>query len=166
MNCEASARRLIRRRRQLQVPVAKLLVALASQNDKPVVITVHRRGSRRNFTEFDKLPITGLDIPKTEVIPHRRRDIKPCVLVQIRFWPFVAKHILPVIGVEGSAIFPLCITNSITVTDRKPASFENGLTFALKGIFKPRNHVFRLGLRVTTLQIIIGQGDIERVLPR
>src|SRR5208337_3035326 len=64
--------------------------------------------------------------------------------VQIWFWTFIAKHILPVIGAERSTIFPLRITNFIAATDRQPAPLENGLTVAHKSILEPRNHIFSL----------------------
>lgn len=87
-------------------------------------------------------------------------------MVQIRSRPFITKYILPVIGAEGSAIFPLGVANSIIVPDRNPTTLENRLTIAHEGLFEPGNHVLSLWFSVPALYIVVRQSEVKRVLSR
>ena len=98
---------------------------MPAQNNETVVIPIHSPGSRWHFPEIDKLPVAGIDVAKAEVVAYRRRHIKPGGLVQIRSRAFVAKNILPVIGGEWSAVFPLSVANAVIMADRDPMTFEH-----------------------------------------
>jgi hypothetical protein len=53
----------------------ELLITLAPQNDKCVVVTVHGPRTRRDFAKLDELPVTRIFDAKTQVIANRRRHI-------------------------------------------------------------------------------------------
>src|SRR5439155_8932892 len=74
---------------------------------------------------------------------HGRRDIEAGALVQIRFWPFAAKNVLPVIGAERTSIFPLRINCAIAFTDGNPATFASRDSRALISFVEPGNNARR-----------------------
>src|SRR5262249_61935820 len=53
----------------------ELLVTLAPQNDKCVVVTVRGPRTGRYFAKLDELPVTRIFDAKTQVIANRRRHI-------------------------------------------------------------------------------------------
>ena len=53
----------------------ELLITLAPQNDKSVVVTVHGPRTGRYFAKLDELPVTRIFDAKTQVIANRRRHI-------------------------------------------------------------------------------------------
>src|ERR1700736_2677999 len=53
----------------------KLLITLAPQNDKCVVVTVRGPRTGRYFAKLDELPVTRIFDAKTQVIANRRRHI-------------------------------------------------------------------------------------------
>src|ERR1700756_1186172 len=133
----------------------KPLVTLPAQYHETVIIPVHSPGSRRHFAEIDKFPIAGVETGKAKVISDCRRDIQAGALVQIRSWSFVTKYILPMIGAERSAVFPLGVTDPIIMPDRNPMTFKNGLAIARECLFKPRYDVLSLWFSVAGLYIIV-----------
>jgi len=96
----------------------KSVVTLAAEQDERVVVAVHRPRARRHLAEFGESPVACIFVPKAEEVADGRRHVQTGALIQIRSWTFVAKHILPVIGAERAAIFPLSVTDSVPVTDR------------------------------------------------
>src|SRR5439155_20397175 len=59
--------------------------------------------------KIDKLPVGHVSFLQSKVIAHGGRDIQASTFIQVGFWPFVAKNVLPVIGTERAGVFPLRI---------------------------------------------------------
>ena len=92
--------------------------------------------------------------------PSRPPDLNS--VLDVRF----TKHVLPVIRTEGSAIFPLGVTNFVSMMDRNPSAFENGLSIANERLLKPGNHLACFVFAVTVFDIVIRESDVERILAR
>src|SRR4029077_2509087 len=122
----------------------KSFIALAAQNHKGIVIAVHRPWTWRYFAEFCELPIACILVTEAQIIANGRGDIQTCALVQIRPRTLVPENVLPMIRAERATIFPLRITNSISVSNRDPPTLENGLALANKSLLEPWNHLARL----------------------
>ena len=90
-------------------------------DDKRVVVTKPRPGTRRNILELGKLPVGHICFLEAKKITHGRRDIEPSTLIQIRLRALVSENILPVIGPEWSGIFPLCVDRTSAFSNRDPA---------------------------------------------
>ena len=75
--------------------------------------------------EINKFPVASIEVAQAQVIAYRWSHIKPGPLVQIRSRAFVTKNILPVIGGEWPAIFPLGVANAVIMADRDPMTFEH-----------------------------------------
>jgi hypothetical protein len=117
------------------------IVTLPAKKDESIVVAVHRPRTGRNLAELDKLPVTRILVSEAEVIPNSGRNIETGSLIQIGSWTFVAKHVLPVIGAERSTIFPLGITNPISVSDCDPSAFKDSLPITYERLLKPGNNL-------------------------
>src|ERR1700722_4393565 len=130
------------------------------------LIAVLRPGTGWDGANVNEFPIAGVQPPQTQIIAHSRRNIQSRVMVTICSGAFVTKNIFPVFGSERSDVLPLRIADSVSMADCYPAAFAYGLAVSNEGGFEPGNHPrgFRSGVMV--LDIIVGQCDIKRVLPR
>src|SRR4029077_15881971 len=63
-------------------------------------------------------------------------------------------------------VFPLGITDSVTMTDSEPSAFKNGLAVTDEGLLKPRNHLAGFRFRATPFDIVVRQSDVKRILAR
>jgi hypothetical protein len=134
---------------------SKSVVTLPPHKDKRVVVAVHRPRAGRHLAEFAESPVTRIFVPQSKIIPHSRRHIQACTLIQIWSWTFVAKYILPVIGPERAAIFPRGVTDFVTVTDSEPSAFENSLAFTYKRLLKLGNHLAGFRFCATAFDIVV-----------
>ena len=95
-----------------------------------------------------------------------QRNVQARALVQI--WPraLVSEHVLPVVRTEGTAILPLCITDSVSVSNGDPSPLKNALTVTNISVSEPRNHLARLAFGTATFHVVIRESDIKRILAR
>src|SRR3954453_1176459 len=98
--------------------ISQLLFLLALRQHEVVIVAVGSPGSRRDFSNFDKLPIRHVSRLEAEVITNGRRNVQPRTMVQVWLRPLPLKHILKVVCPKRPAIFPLRITG--------PVPFPNG----------------------------------------
>ncbi len=103
---------------------------------------------------------------QAEIVSHGRGDIEACALVQIGFWTFIAKHVLPMVRSEWSCVFPLRISDSIAFADRDPSIFASGNSRALVRLFEPRNNARRLRPVACMCFVVVGACAVKWVLPR
>src|SRR6516165_1141642 len=95
----------------------KTIITLTAQDNKCIVIAVHGPRTWWDFTEFCEFPIARIFVTQPQIIANGRRNIQTRALVQIRPRALVTEDILPVIRTEGTAILPLCITDSVSVSN-------------------------------------------------
>ena len=103
---------------------------------------------------------------QVEIVSHSRGDIEACALVQIGFWTFIAKHVLPMVRLEWPCVFPLRISNSIAFADRDPSIFTSGNSRTLICLLEPRNNARRFRPVACTSFVVVGECAVKRVLPR
>src|SRR6516162_1939212 len=144
----------------------KAIITLTAQNNKCIVIAVHGPRTWGDFAEFCEFPIARILVTQPQIIANGRRNVQARALVQI--WPraLVSEHVLPVIRTEGTTILPLCITNSVSVSNGDPSTLKNALTIANISISEPWNHLTRLAFGVATFHVVIRESDIKRILAR
>ena len=135
-------------------------------NHEGVVFSQGRPRPARHFTKIYKSPVGHVRFVQSETVTHGWRDIESGAFVQIGFWPFVAKHILPMIGAERSGVFPLGIDCSTAFTDRHPTIFTGGNGRALICLPEPRHNARRFGPMASACLIVVGKRAVKRVLPR
>src|SRR6516162_8426113 len=144
----------------------KPFIALAAQNHKGIVIAVHRPRTWRHFAEFYELPIACILVTKAQIIANSWGDIQTCTLVQIGPRALVSENILPMIRAERAAIFPLRITNSISVSNSDPPTLENSLAVASESLLEPGNHLIGFRFGVTAFDIVVRQSGVKWILAR
>ena len=103
---------------------------------------------------------------QTEIVSHSRGNIEACAPIQIGFWAFISKHILPMVRSEWSRVFPLRISNSIAFADRDPSIFASGNSRALVCLFEPRNNARRFRSVACTGLVVVGQRAVKWGLAR
>ena len=86
-----------------------------------------------------------------------RAEIYSGVLVSVGPRALVSKHILPVVRLEWSYIFPLREAHTIAVSQFNPPVFAHTLTVANKRAAKPGNHCWRFRSGVMVLDIVVGR---------
>src|SRR5260370_3127474 len=79
---------------------------------------------------------------------------------------FFTKYVSPVIRTERSAIFPLGVTNFVSVLDRNPSVLENSLSIASKRLLEPGNHLACFVFGMTALDIVVRESKVKRILAR
>src|SRR5260370_41834706 len=79
---------------------------------------------------------------------------------------FFTKYVSPVIRTEWSAIFPLGVTNFVSVLDRNPSVLENGLSIASNRLLEPGNHLGCFVFGMTALDIVVRESKVKRILAR
>src|SRR4051794_19547596 len=71
------------------------------------------------------------------------------------------------IGPEWAAVAPLRVGDFAgSIANGSPTVVSDRLAFALEGFLEPRNHESCLGLGRAVSHVIVGQGEIKRILPR
>ena len=91
------------------------------------------------------------------------RGLRP---VQIGFWTFIAKYVLPMVRSEWSCVFPLRISNSIAFADRDPSIFARGNSRTLVRLFEPRNNARRFRPVACMCFVVVGECAVKWVLLR
>src|SRR4029434_4889499 len=119
-----------------------------------------------HFAEIYKLPVGHVCFLQSKVIAHSRRNIEASAFVQIRLWPFVAEHVLPVISAERSSIFPLCINGPIAFANGDPSIFARRDSRALVRVLKPGYNTWRFRPMAGARLIVVGKGAVEWILSR
>src|SRR5260370_36522689 len=95
-----------------------------------------------------------------------RRHVETRAFVQIGFWTFVAKDILPIIGPERACVFPLRISRSIPFANRDPSILAGGNPGALVRFLEPRNDAGCFRTVPGGCLVVVWQGAVKRVLSR
>src|SRR5260370_10551816 len=95
-----------------------------------------------------------------------RRDIETGAFVQIGFWTFVAKDILPIIGPERYCVFPLRISRSIPFANRDPSILAGGNPGAFVRFLEPRNDAGCFRTVPSGCLVVVWEGAVKRVLSR
>src|SRR6516162_5706131 len=129
-----------------------------------VFVTSHCPGTVRNFKDIHKLPVADVDIRDPEIIPYGWTDIQTSIVVSVWAEPLNAKDVLPMVGLEGSRIFPLSITNTPPVPYRHPVTFANRPAIVNEAAFEPGDHLGSLRLCVVIIHVIVRQSYIKEVL--
>ena len=73
----------------------------------------------------DKFPVAAVDPRHSQVIPYRRADINPGVVIGIGPRPFISKHVLPVVNLERTNVFPLGVANAVSFSNGDPFVFKD-----------------------------------------
>src|SRR5207302_6871896 len=120
----------------------------------------------RNFLEVHETPVGHVGVTELEKIAYRWGYIEARALVQIRFGPFVAKNVLPMIGAERPGIFPLCVSNSIAFANRHPATLTRANGRTLIGVLEPWNNLRRFRPMTGRSLVVVGQCAVKRILFR
>lgn len=141
-----------------------------SRVDEGIIFSMPRpRPDFWNSGIFDEAPVDDGFVTYTKVVSNSGGYIDPRTLVIPIFRAFVTENILPIIGHEGSAIFPLRVTDSsgIRAINLNPAAFAGGFTrFAIDPI-PPWDHACCLRFVHTMAHaVVVRKGDVKRVLPR
>src|ERR1700745_1222958 len=53
----------------------KAIIALAPQNDKGIIVPVHRPWTWRDFAKLGESPVAGVGVPQPQIISDRRRNV-------------------------------------------------------------------------------------------
>ena len=112
----------------------------------------------------DKSPISKVGRLQSKIIADSRRDIQSGAEVSIRFGPLVAEDVLEMIGPEWTAVLPLRVTNQVSLANSDPVILANGLPGCGVRLLEPRNNERRFRFKLPIDQIVVRQGDIERIL--
>src|SRR5215469_18889398 len=87
-------------------------------------------------------------------------------MVQIRLGTLIAENILKMVCAERPTILPLRVAEAVAFADGDPTVAADGLPLFGVGLLKPRDHQWRFWLELAMRHIVIGQCDVERILPR
>src|SRR5882724_8199177 len=145
---------------------ANSLACFAIANYKCVVFSERRPRSARYFAELDEAPVGHIHFVSFEIVTHSGRHIETRAFVQIAFWTFVAKDILPIIGPERSCVFPLRISRSIPFANRDPSTLAGRNPGASVRFLEPRNDAGRFRTVPSGCLVVVWQGAVKRVLSR
>ena len=70
------------------------------------------------------------------------------------------------IDLERPYVFPLRITDFVSVSNCDPSILEYALAVTNEGLSKPWNHLARFGPSMSILNVRVRQRDVERILER
>ena len=87
-------------------------------------------------------------------------------MVEVRLRPLVPENVLPMIGPERPAIFPLRVTDAVAVANRDPAIFADRMPLLHKRLPEPGHDDRRLRFELPMRDIVVGQRAIKWILPR
>src|SRR6516164_3847795 len=85
-----------------------------------------------------------------------------CVWRRLR----ILKNVLEMIRAKWATIFPLGITDTISLSNGYPAILADGLTRLRMDLFEPRDDNRRLWLELPLLNVVVWQRTVERILTR
>src|SRR2546423_15474411 len=131
-----------------------------------IVIAVAAPRSWRDVLRVHELPIRHVGGLQTKIIPHRGRNIEARAMIQIRFWTFVAEHVLKMISAERTAIFPLRVTGGGPFANGDPMMPANRLSLAGVRLLEPRDHQRRFRFELAVRYIVVRQREIKWILSR
>ena len=131
-----------------------------------VVVTVERPGTDRHAEEIDELPVAEIDVGEAEIFANGRRYVQSGVLISVRPGAFISEHVLPMVRLERTNVFPLRVTDFAAVPNFYPTAFANRLSIADEGIVEPGDDLggFRLGMMI--IDVVVRKGDVEGILSR
>src|SRR5690242_8803175 len=87
-------------------------------------------------------------------------------MIEIRLGTLIAEDVLKMIRAKRAAILPLRITEAIPFANRNPTMATDRLPRAGVGLLEPRDHQRRFRLKLAVSDVVIGQREVERILPR
>src|SRR5947207_13741695 len=87
-------------------------------------------------------------------------------MVQIRLRALGAKNILEMVGAKRAAICPFRVAAPIPLANGNPTRSAARLPRPGVGLLEPRNNQRRFRLELPMRDIVIGQREVERILPR
>ena len=148
----------------LSQPLSDLHTFFATVDNKRIVFSQSGPWPMRHFAKVHEPPVGDIRLFQSEIVSHCRGDIEASALIQIGFRTFIAKHVLPMIGSEGSCVFPLRISDSIAFTDRDPSVLASRNSRTLVRLLKPRNNARRLRPVASTCFIVVGKCAVKWVL--
>lgn len=92
-----------------------------------IIVTIQRPRPIWNFVDIHKLPVANIHTGHPKIISYGRTHVQAGIMVTV--WPgaFTPKDILPVVNLERSHIFPLCVAGSFTMPDRYPVALADRL---------------------------------------
>src|ERR1700730_1258227 len=137
----------------------------APELGRGIIVTVQCPRAIWNLVNIHELPVAEIHLRDSKIISYGRTHIQAGVVVAVWPWAFAAEDILPMINLERSHIFPLSVTDALTMPDRHPVTLTDGLAVTDKRILEPRDHPNSLWLGVVIIDVIIWQSNIKRVLP-
>lgn len=135
--------------------------------NKGIVFPIRRPRTAWYLGEINKSPMDFSVGFHTEVITDGRGDVNSGAVILGVFGWFISKDILPVIGGEWAAVFPLRVTDSFAVNDLNPTSFTGCFSWPFIGAaIPPWDHTAGCGMVICVVEaIIVGEGDIKWVEP-
>ena len=116
---------------------------------------------------FDEFPGNPVAAPDAKKVTNSRADINTGVAVGVGFRCVAFENILPVLRVEGAAVFPLGVTNFATVMDGNPSTFADRAPRPFVRFPEPGNNpgCFRVMISPRN-DIVKGQGYVKGVESR
>src|ERR1044071_497405 len=87
-------------------------------------------------------------------------------MVKIRLRTLAAENILKMVCAKWPTILPLRVAEAVAFADGDPTVAADGLPRPSVGLLKPRDHQRCFWLELAMRHIVIGQRDVERILPR
>ena len=121
-------------------------------------------GTTRHEGEIHKAPVhIGCAALNAQIITHRRGDIDAGPLVGLVFGARIAEHILPVVCNEGAAVLPLGKAVTPIVIYLYPGTPAYGFVLPILVAAVPGDHLWRLGLGTSLLDVVVGQRHIEGI---
>jgi len=151
----------------LHVFLFRLTVGVELGVDEWVIAAILRPRTARDVSKINESPMHFAGGFHAEVVADGWGDIDAGTAVLRIFWAFAAEDVLPVIGGEWAAVFPLGVADASAVDDLDPAAFAAGFTRALVGAFVPPwNDAMSDGVGGAVIEAVVkGEGDVKRVEP-
>ncbi len=135
---------------------------------KGIIFPIRRPRTAWNLGELNKSPMDFSVGFHAKVVTDGRGDVNSGAVILGVFWWFISKDILPVIGGEGAAVFPLRVADPFTVNDLHPPTFTGCFSRPfIQAVFPPWDYTAGCGMVISVVEAIIEwQGDVKRVESR
>lgn len=146
------------------VAVGEPEVNASAFEDKGIVVAVFGPRTVGDVREFYKFPITDVFAFEAEVIADGGGNVEASALVEVWEWSLVAEDVLPMIGAEGAAVFPLGVGDAVAVADGDPPAFADGFAFAFEGMAEPGNNAAGFGFGGAHSDVVVGESDVKGIL--
>src|SRR6266542_833328 len=131
-----------------------------------IVFAVASPWAWRHIAEVNKLPVDDVGWREAEIIAHGGRNVQTSSVVNIWLGTLISEDVLKMIGEKRAAIFPFCITRTITLANGYPAVPAHRLSWPRVGLIKPGNHQRRFWLELAVRHIVIRYSTVKRILAR